>query len=199
VPKVSQTQLIQGAIAGSVVSFPTDTVPALAVLPERSVQIFTAKKRSLEKPLILMGACERDLMPYVTGSSQEIAIWQQAIAQYFPGALTLVLPASKLVPTAMNPQDPTTIGIRVPDSEIARAILAKTKPLATTSANITGEPPLETSNAIAMAFPEILTLDLGEESDRQLGSSLPSTVAKWTADGWKILRQGSVSMFEGTG
>jgi L-threonylcarbamoyladenylate synthase len=195
VPKVSQAQLIQGAIAGSIVSFPTDTVPALAVLPERSVQIFTVKKRSLEKPLILMGACDRDLMPYVTGSSEEIAIWQQALAQYFPGALTLVLPASKLVPAAMNPQDPTTIGIRVPDSEIARAILSETKPLATTSANITGELPLETSNAIATVFPDVLTLDLGDESDRKLGSGLPSTVAKWTADGWKILRQGSVNMF----
>jgi L-threonylcarbamoyladenylate synthase len=197
VPKVSQAQLIEGAIAGSVVSFPTDTVPALAVLPERSVQIFTIKKRSPEKPLILMGACEQDLMPYIAGSSEEIAIWQQAIAQYFPGALTLVLPASKLVPAAMNPQDPTTIGIRVPDSEIARAILAQTAPLATTSANLTGELPLETSNAIASAFPDVLTLDLGDDCARR-GSSLPSTVAKWTANGWKILRQGSIKMFEAT-
>lgn len=198
-PKVSQAQLIKGAIAGSVVSFPTDTVPALAVLPERSVQIFVTKKRSPEKPLILMGACDRDLMPYLTGSSEEIAIWQQVMARYFPGALTLVLPASSLVPAAMNPQDPTTIGIRVPDSEIARAILAQTSPLATTSANLSGELPLETSDAIALAFPDVLTLDLGDECERKLGSGLPSTVAKWTADGWKILRQGSVTMLEATG
>lgn len=57
------------------------------------------------------------------------------------GALTLVLPASDKVPRVMNPQDPTTIGIRVPNHPIARAILAQTGPMATTSVNVSGKPP----------------------------------------------------------
>ncbi|MEB3161322.1 MAG: Sua5/YciO/YrdC/YwlC family protein, partial [Synechocystis sp.] len=53
---VSQADLIQGAIAGQVVSFPTDTVPALAVRPDQSGLIYQLKQRDLNKPLILMAA-----------------------------------------------------------------------------------------------------------------------------------------------
>jgi L-threonylcarbamoyladenylate synthase len=191
--KVAQSELIEGAIAGKVVSFPTDTVPAIATLPEHSALIFAAKKRPQDKPLILMGACEEDLWAYVTGTPEEIAIWQKVTCHYWPGAMTLVLPASSRLSTAMNPIDPTTIGLRIPDSDIARAILAQTGPLATTSANLSGQPPLETMNAIDAAFPDVLTLDLAQ-GDTKIGSGLPSTVAKWTEKGWEILRQGSVKI-----
>lgn len=197
-PKVSQNELIQGAIAGKVISFPTDTVPALAALSTSSATIFTIKKRPQDKPLILMGASAEDLWPYVTGTEREFAIWQKVVDRYFPGALTLVLPASDRIPTDMNPSAPTTIGVRVPDSTIARTILAQTGPLATTSANLSGEPTLETMSAIEAAFPDVLVLDC-LEFDRKQGSGLPSTVAKWTEEGWEILRQGSVEIlrFEG--
>ncbi|OKH26029.1 hypothetical protein NIES593_02830 [Hydrococcus rivularis NIES-593] len=195
-PKVSQVELVRGALAGRVVSFPTDTVPALAALPENAALIFVAKKRSQDKPLILMGASEEDLWPYVMGTPEEFVIWQQVVDRCWPGALTLVLPASERVPTAMNPTDPTTIGIRVPDSSIARAILAQTGPLATTSANFSGEPPLETMSAIENAFPDVLTLDCAELNDKKQGSGLPSTVAKWTRKEWQILRQGSVQILD---
>lgn len=192
--KVAQSELIASAIAGKVVSFPTDTVPAIATLPEHSALIFAAKGRPQDKPLILMGASEDDLWDYVTGTPEEMAIWQKVTRQYWPGAMTLVLPASSRVNTAMNPTDPTTIGLRVPNSDIGRAILAQTGPLATTSANLSGEPPLETMNAIDTAFPDVFTLDLAELGDTKMGSGLPSTVAKWTKKGWEILRQGSVKM-----
>jgi L-threonylcarbamoyladenylate synthase len=191
-PKVSQSELIKGAIAGQVVSFPTDTVPALAVLPAYSALIFAAKKRPQDKPLILMAASAEDLWSYVAGKPEEFAIWQQVVDLYWPGALTLVLPASERIPTAMNPSEPTTIGIRVPDSNIARAILAQTGPLATTSANFSGEPPLETMSAIAEAFSDVLTLDCAELDNQKQGSGLPSTVAKWRGREWEIVRQGSV-------
>lgn len=188
---VSISELITGAKAGQVVSFPTDTVPALAVKPEQADLIFTLKSRSLNKPLILMGASFTDLLPYVQGTPQELEIWQEMAAKYFPGALTLVLPASKAVPVTMNPTDPTTIGVRVPNLPVALNILFSTGPLATTSANRSGEPPLETMSAIEKAFPTVLTLE-GEALETPIGSGLPSTVAKWTGTEWEILRQGSV-------
>lgn len=197
-PKVFQDELIQGAIAGKVVSFPTDTVPALAVLPDRAMLIFAAKKRPQDKPLILMGASTEDLWSYVKGTAEEFAIWQKVVERYFPGALTLVLPASERIPAVMNPIDPTTIGVRVPDNPIARAILTQTGPLATTSANLSGEPTLEIMSDIEAAFPDVLVLNCLEFNKKQ-GSGLPSTVAKWTEKGWDILRQGSVEIlnFEG--
>jgi L-threonylcarbamoyladenylate synthase len=193
--QVSIDSLIQGAISGDyIVSFPTDTVPALAVRPDRSELIFAAKRRNQDKPLILMAASAEDLWPYVQGTPAELQVWQQVTERFWPGALTLVLPASEKVPVAMNPIDPTTIGIRVPNFSLARKILEQTGPLATTSANLSGQPPLESIPEIEAQFPEVLTLVPSELPAATAGSSLPSTVAKWTGRGWEILRQGAVKL-----
>ncbi len=192
---VSQTDLIDGAIAGNVVSFPTDTVPALAVKPELANLIFELKQRPPTKPLILMAASLADLLPYISGTPEELDIWQQAANKYFPGALTLVLPASDAVPKAINPTDSKTIGIRIPDSEIALEILRQTGVLATTSANLSGQSPLRSMAKIAQAFPQVLVID--QQNATLAGSGCPSTVVQWTRQNWQILRQGSVQfLFE---
>ncbi|MBE9039514.1 L-threonylcarbamoyladenylate synthase [Oscillatoriales cyanobacterium LEGE 11467] len=192
---VSLPQLIVGACQGNVVSFPTDTVPALAVLPDRAASIFNLKQRSQSKPLILMGADPEDLWPYTLGSDGEREIWQQVARKHWPGALTLVLPATDRLPPQMNPIDPTTIGMRVPNSAIAIEILRKTGPLATTSANRSGEPPLHQMDRIEAAFPQVLTLS---DVARSPALGVPSTVAKWTqtSRSWEILRQGAVELRE---
>jgi len=191
--QVLQSELISGAIVGQVVSFPTDTVPALAAKPEQSAAIFAVKQRPPTKPLILMGSAFADLLPYIAGTAAEIEQWEDVTRKYWPGALTLVLPASPLVPVAMNPLNSSTIGVRVPDREIARSILSQTGPLATTSANRSGEPPLETLAEIEAAFPKVLTLASPDFAPTQIwGSGQPSTVAQWTGKDWAILRQGSI-------
>lgn len=206
-PAVFLSELIAAARDGShLVSFPTDTVPALAARPDHAEMIFAAKQRSETKPLILMGASAEDLWPYVQGSSEEFAVWQWVADRYWGGALTLVLPASDRLPRQMNPTDPTSIGIRVPDSAIARHILAQTGPLATTSVNRSGEPPLTTIPEINAGFPEVLTLSVEELAELQqqlepekvgaVASGVPSTVARWTGTGWEILRQGGVELVE---
>lgn len=191
---VSLSALVVGALSGKLVSFPTDTVPALAARPDCSELIFAAKGRSQDKPLILMGDCWESLLPFVKGTEAQLEIWQQVTAQYWPGALTLVLPASAQVPAVMNPTDSATIGVRVPSCQIAIAILSQTGPLATTSANRSGEPALETMAAIERQFPDVLTLAPSELAVSQTQLGVPSTVAKWTENGWQILRQGSVQL-----
>ncbi|MDP5339580.1 MAG: L-threonylcarbamoyladenylate synthase [Nodularia sp. (in: cyanobacteria)] len=191
---VSLVDLIAGARAGLLVSFPTDTVPALAALPEKAALIFEAKQRSQDKPLILMGASAEDLWPYVQGSENELQIWQEVAHRHWPGALTLVLPASQRVPKQMNPTDPSTIGIRVPQSAIAQNILAQTGPLATTSANFSGQKPLQNLAEISNQFPEVLTLEPTALNSEISGIGVPSTVIKWNGN-WEILRQGSAAFF----
>ncbi|MEA5617909.1 L-threonylcarbamoyladenylate synthase [Cronbergia sp. UHCC 0137] len=188
--KVSLADLITGTKEGKLVSFPTDTVPALATLPSKAELIFAAKQRSLDKPLILMAAKAEDLWSYIQGSDLEYQTWQKVVNKYWPGGLTLVLPASEKLPKVMNPIDPTTIGIRVPNSAIALTILAQTGPLATTSANLSNQPPLQTSSEIEATFPGILTL----KSTEYQGLGIPSTVAKWTGTDWQILRQGGIKL-----
>ncbi|MBW4447151.1 MAG: L-threonylcarbamoyladenylate synthase [Spirirestis rafaelensis WJT71-NPBG6] len=192
--QVSLVDLIAGARAGSLVSFPTDTVPALAALPEKAELIFAAKQRSQDKPLILMAADAEDLWSYVVGSDEEYKIWRSVMEKYLPGALTLVLPASGCVPKRMNLTDSMTIGIRVPKSAIAQSILAQTGPLATTSANVSGQAPLQTMPEIAAQFPDVLTLAQTECQGETPGIGVPSTVAKWTGINWQILRQGAVKL-----
>ena len=191
---VSLVDLIAGARAGLLVSFPTYTVPALASLPEKAGLIFAAKQRSQDKPLILMGASAEDLWPYVQGSENELKIWQDVANRHWPGALTLVLPASHKVPKQMNPTDPSTIGILVPQSAIAQTILAQTGALATTSANFSGQQPLLKLAEIAEQFPEVLTLEPTQFNGEFSGIGVPSTVSKWTGRNWEILRQGTVKL-----
>ncbi|MGC8715048.1 MAG: L-threonylcarbamoyladenylate synthase [Leptodesmis sp.] len=204
--QVSFEALVVGASSGQdLISFPTDTVPALAARPDRASLIFAAKQRSLDKPLILMAAEVKELWSYVAGSSEERQIWQQMADRYLPGALTLVLPASDRVSPELNPKDPTTIGVRVPNHPIARAILARTGPLATTSANLSGQPALQTMAEIEAQFPQVLTLSPSDLQTLQLTSPLtsssspsgvPSTVVRWTESGWEVLRQGAVVLGE---
>ncbi len=193
--QVSIDSLIQAGISGDyIVSFPTDTVPALAARPDRAELIFAAKRRRQDKPLILMAASAEALWPYVQGSPAELNLWQQMAESYWPGALTLVLPASPLVSPAMNLLDRTTIGVRVPNFPLALKILEQTGPLATTSANLSGQAPLESVAEIEAQFPEVLTLVAAELTTATTASSLPSTVAKWTGGGWEILRQGAIEL-----
>jgi L-threonylcarbamoyladenylate synthase len=196
--QVSLDTLIANVVSGAVVSFPTDTVPALAVKPEFATLIFEIKQRSSDKPLILMGATAEDLWPFVEGQPAELQVWQRVAQTYWPGPLTLVLPASKRLPPQVNPSNPTTIGIRVPDDAIAQLILSRTGPLATTSANLSGQPALETLDAIDQQFPQVLVLDLSSlESQpkfihQRVSLGRPSTVARWNDRKWDILRPGAV-------
>jgi L-threonylcarbamoyladenylate synthase len=200
---VEFAEFINQVRSGSqMVSFPTDTVPALAALPEAAELIYQVKQRSLEKPLILMAGDGEDLWDYLSGTEAERSVWRSMMEQYFPGAVTLVLPSSDRVPPQMNPLTPGTIGVRVPDCEAARTILRSTGPLATTSVNRSGKPALLNLAEIRSQFPQVLTLQ--DEDLRSIGADpeatsagVPSTVVRWTVDGWEVLRQGKTIVLPG--
>ncbi|MFM7886498.1 MAG: L-threonylcarbamoyladenylate synthase [Pseudanabaena sp.] len=187
---VSLAALVVGARSGQLVSFPTDTVPALAVRPDRSADIFTLKERSPDKPLILMASSWQEFLPFINIGHPALGIWQQTAEQYFAGAVTLVLPASDR--GAKLNQGFTTLGIRIPDSQTAIAILQQTGALLTTSANKSNQPPLRKMRDISIAFPKVWTLGDEIDIDEPLGSGLPSTVVEWTDNRWLVRRQGAI-------
>lgn len=194
-PQVSIPKLIQALDRGAVVSFPTDTVPALATRPEHGAALFAIKARDLHKPLILLGASWQQLEAFVEGLVDEQQCWQAMTQDHWPGALTLVLPAAACVPVAMHPTDPRTIGLRVPANAIAQELLQQTGPLATSSANRSGDDPLRSMDAIAAQFPEVAVLshpDLNPAAN--IGSGQPSTVIRWQAPHWQLLRAGTVTL-----
>ncbi len=193
-PQVSVAALVATAQAGQLIGFPTDTVPALATRPEAAALIYGAKQRSPEKSLILMADSAARVWPYIQGSASERAQWEAIAAIHWPGALTMVLPASDRIPLAMHRQTPDYIGVRVPDCAIAQKILAQTGPLATTSINHSGQPPLIDLDEIESAFPtlQVLQSSLWPHDMENAHLQQPSTVVKWTVNQWTVLRQGSV-------
>jgi L-threonylcarbamoyladenylate synthase len=175
-----QSQLQQGKVIG----FATDTVPALATLPEHGDKIFALKQRPENKPLILLGADLKQLKPYIQGWQDE---WQALAQEAWPGPLTLILPASSRVPKAVH-RGQETVGIRVP--ALGQEWLTKVGPLATTSANLSGQTPVISQVAFQALFPEVLVLPGPYE--QASGSS--STIVLWKADRWVLLREGKFSL-----
>jgi L-threonylcarbamoyladenylate synthase len=200
-PQVTFQDWVEQIRTGAIGTFPTDTVPALTTLPDFADRIYQIKSRSAEKPLILMAADYSDLLPYLNLRDEAaLGEWRSMMDRYFPGALTLVLPKSDRPELLkMNPTDSPTIGVRIPNHNLARELLRHTGPLATTSVNRSGEPALLTMAEIRSQFPELYTLSdstLQSHNDNPSLPSMgtPSTVIQWTGMGWKLLRQGAVNV-----
>ena len=79
--------------SGLPIIFQTDTLPAIGCLPKFSKIIYEYKKRERNKPLILMGSEYKQLINYVHESAKED--FERIAKKYWPGALTMVIPASK--------------------------------------------------------------------------------------------------------
>jgi len=175
--------------AGGIAAFPTDTVPALAALPTAAGPLWDLKRRPADKPFVLMGATAAELIEALGQPPPEG--WEALARRGWPGALTLVLPASGAVAAALHPGG-RSLGLRVPACPAALDLLRRTGPLATTSANRSGEPPCLTPEALARAFP---ALPLAAPLPWPPASGRASTVVAWEAvsSAWRVLRQGEIS------
>ncbi|MEE0026290.1 MAG: L-threonylcarbamoyladenylate synthase [Atopobiaceae bacterium] len=124
---------------GGVLVMPTDSVygigcAAIADNPGHR-RIFSIKRRELSQTLPWLVADPSDLLKY----GRDVPAWMELLAQkLWPGALTLVVVASDLVPKEYCAAN-GTIALRVPDSELVRSLVRMVGPLATTSANTHGE------------------------------------------------------------
>ena len=171
---------------GSLALFPTDTLPALCSYPKHSKKIWTIKKRPSSKPLILMGGSLDDLFEFVHPCAMEDGLKLAKI--YWPGALTMVLPTIGNFSEHLNCNS-NSVGFRVPALRLARDLLMKTGPLATTSANISGEEPVKDAIEASIKFPGVPIL---APIPWPKASGLASTVVEWNAGQWNLLRAGSV-------
>ena len=171
---------------GSLGLFPTDTLPAICSYPKYARKIWKIKRRPLSKPLILMGGCLEDLFEFVQPIAKEDGLKLARI--YWPGALTIILPTIGEISQHLN-SNSNCLGLRVPDSLIARELLLETGPLATTSANISGKPPVIDAMAAKAQFPGIPILGPVPWPN---SSGIASTVIEWKEGEWNLIRAGSV-------
>ena len=112
--------------SGLHIIFPTDTLPAIGCLPKFSNVIYKFKKRDRDKPLMLMGAEHKQLIDYVEVSAKKD--YENIASKYWPGALTIVIPASEKQAINLTSND-LTIGLRIPNSYMAQSLLGETGPL----------------------------------------------------------------------
>jgi L-threonylcarbamoyladenylate synthase len=169
------------------VAFPTDTVygvGALAFNGNAIETIYIAKDRPAEKAIpILIGDLE-DMEK--VGIEIPRAAYKLA-SRFWPGPLTCIIPKNPTLPKAVSASP--TVGVRVPDHEIARALLRAAGPMAVTSANISGQSSPATARDV---FRQLngripLIIDGGETP-----GGIPSTVVDYSSDEIKILREGPI-------
>jgi L-threonylcarbamoyladenylate synthase len=164
--------------AGGLVGIPTETVYGIAVLPieDRLDALLEAKRRPAEKgfQLIVDGLDQVASLVVVPPSAQRLA------ARFWPGPLTLALPVRtgvSLPPLLTGGRD--TVGIRVPDHAVPRAIARAVGPIAVSSANVSGEPPAESVEAMLLSVGPSLALAI---DDGRVRGGVSSTVVGVSAD-----------------
>jgi len=177
--------------SGLPIIFPTDTLPAIGCLPKFSKIIYEHKKRDRNKPLILMGSKYKQLLDYVHESAKED--YENIASNYWPGALTIVIPSSKKHTLILTSKD-HTLGLRIPNSCMAQSLMKETGPLLTSSANISGFKGSITAEGIALDFPSLKILG---PIPWPKSSGKASTIIFWKKRGdWRMIREGELLVRE---
>jgi len=172
---------------GGIVVFPTDTVYGIAVNAfdaQARKKVYALKGRSYRKPLTIMvpdAVCVR-LLADVSKDAAKI------MEKFWPGPLTLVLPATHFGSIVMNGRN--NIGIRIPDDKIVAGLLSASRlPLATTSANPSRQKSARTGSEAVRYFDgkADIILDAGPCPHKK-----ESTVIDMLHFPYVVLREGSL-------
>lgn len=172
--------------SGRLAVVPTDTVYGVAADAfdaDATGRIFAAKDRSRTAPLPVMIRSQKQL-PALTSRSDEVL--DRLVAAFWPGALTIVLPAQAGLRWDIGRND-GTVAVRMPLDPVTLEVIRTVGPLAVTSANRSGHPP-------AQSVPEAQA-QLGDAVDIYLDDGrreggVPSTIVDVTRREPRILREG---------
>lgn len=183
-----QEDNIQKAIAciknEEVVGIPTETVYGIGVDPLSQAavdKIFNLKEREENKPLSILVHSFHDLIKL-----KIISKVPEIVELYWPGPLTIIVESELNFADGVGTKNPNSIGVRVPDNELALELLKKTGPLAVTSANISGQEDITNERDAEAVF--------GDKIGHYLqGSALHgsgSTIVDFRDEEFKVIREG---------
>ena len=174
---------------GGVVAFPTDTVygvGASVFRPAAVRRLYRLKRRDRSKPLAVLVESVAAAAPLIRGIPRQAKL---LISRFWPGPLTLILPASPLGRRVTGGRP--TIGIRVPGGAVAKALLrACGVPLAATSANASGKPAAISAAAVRRALGK--SVDCVLDGGRTVLAQ-ESTVVDATQLPFRLLREGAAA------
>ncbi len=174
---------------GRVVGVPTETVYGLAVLPVEAPleALVRAKGRDPGKGIAVLVDDLDQLASVVLVTPAAVRLAERL----WPGALTMVLAIRDGValPELLT-GGRTTLGVRVPDHDVPRALARRLGPLAVSSANRTGEPEALTAAALVTAVGQGVALVL---DDGPVRGGRASSVVAFASDGsLEVLREGAI-------
>jgi len=176
-------------LRGDIVGVPTETVYGLAVLPTSAAvaALIAAKRRPPDKGIALL----IDDLEQARALAEVPAAAAALAARFWPGALTMVL---ALLPGVELPDEITggrrSVGLRLPDHAVPRALARRLGPLAVSSANLSGEPEARTAGELSAILGARLGLVL---DDGPVRGGVPSTVvAVSVGRPLRVLRAGAI-------
>ncbi len=183
-------QTINSIQRGGIVAYPTDTVYGIGASLQYDGalrRIFEIKGRSAEKTLPVLLASSADLAKVSTVVDPRLL----ALAiRFWPGALTVAVPAKKSLPPQVVAED-GTVGVRVPAHSVALTLAQRCGgAIATTSANLSGWPPARSAREIVQSIQNQVDFVLDGGLARG-GTS--STVIRMEGDTISIIRAGAIS------
>ncbi len=194
---VDQAHALERAIElvrqGQVIALPTDTVYGVAadgLNPAAIERLYVVKERSRDKAIPLLLASAGDLAQIAAQVPEAARI---LAAKFWPGALTLVVHAQSNVPPVLRAEG-DSVAVRVPDHPIPRELArALGRPLAATSANISGGRDPSTAQEVEAQLGGRLALIL---DGGRVGGGVPSTVVDVSITPPRVLRQGALAIEE---
>lgn len=179
--------VVEALKAGGLVIYPTDTLYAVgcdARNADALARLRAAKGREVGKAFPVIAADEGDARGLASRWPETAA---RLAAAFWPGPLTLVVPAAPDLPAELL-AGALGVAVRVPASSVARALAAGVGPLVSTSANLAGEPPCVTADLALAAFPDAdLAIDIGPLD------GAPSTIVDLTGGAPRVVREGRIA------
>ena len=182
------TSALEILYSGGLVAFPTDTVygvGALAFDGKAVETIYAAKERPVEKAIPVLIGDREDLSKV----AEEIPLFAaRLIARFWPGPLTVLVPKKAALPEVVSANP--AVGVRVPDHEVARALLRLSGPLAVTSANRSSQPSPTTAQDVLQQLGGRIALIL---DGGKTPGGIPSTLVDCTGTEIQVLREGPIT------
>ena len=177
--------------SGGLVAFPTETVYGLGANgldAEAAAGIYAAKGRPSDNPLILHIA-DRSMLDTIAAEVPEMA--EKLLAAFCPGPITLIMKRTAAVPLSIT-GGLDTVGIRMPDNDIARALIRSAGvPVAAPSATISWRPSPTTAASVYRDMQGRIPLILDGGLCR---FGVESTIVDCTGPVATVLRPGAITM-----
>jgi tRNA threonylcarbamoyl adenosine modification protein (Sua5/YciO/YrdC/YwlC family) len=189
-------RLAEEVLRGGVVAFPTDTIYGLgcSLFDTGAVEMLARIKRR-DRSHAFISLIPEPLQAWGLGAEVS-AVAERLIDRYWPGPLSLIFRASPLVPVRVLGRG-GTIALRCPKDTLCQRILERIGgPVVSSSANLSGERPAESSEEVVAIFGNQLDLVLDGGPRR---ARPPTTLVDVSGERPRLLRRGALDVTSALG